>query len=42
MAQLGRWGPEADIFGDQQEWREARLAVSELMDRYQRGQRSVA
>lgn len=39
MAQLGRWGPEAEILGDQDEWREARRAVSELMDRYQRGQR---
>jgi hypothetical protein len=39
MAQLGRWGPEADIFGDQAEWRDARLAVSQLMDRYQQGQR---
>lgn len=39
MAQLGRWGPEADIFGDQQEWRDARQAVTDLMDRYQRGQR---
>jgi hypothetical protein len=39
MAQLGRWGPEADIFGDQAEWRDARLAVSELMDRFQQGQR---
>jgi hypothetical protein len=39
MAQLGRWGAEADILGDQDEWREARRAVSELMDRYQRGQR---
>ncbi len=42
MAQLGRWGPEADIFGDQQEWRDARQAVTDLMERYARGQRSVA
>jgi hypothetical protein len=36
MAQLGRFGPDAEIFGDQQEWREARQVVSDLMDRYQR------
>lgn len=36
MAQIGRWGAEAEIFGDQQEWRDAREAVSELMDRFQR------
>jgi hypothetical protein len=42
MAQIGRWGPDAEVFGDQEEWREARRAVSELMDRYQQGQRSVA
>lgn len=40
MAQLGRWGPEADIFGDQQEWRDARQVVSDLMDRYQRPARA--
>lgn len=42
MAQLGRWGPEADIFGDQQEWRDARQVVSDLMDRYQRSARLSA
>jgi hypothetical protein len=42
MAQIGRWGPDAEVFGDQEEWREARRAVTELMDRYQQGQRSVA
>ncbi len=42
MAQLGRWGPEAEIFGDQAEWREARAAVTELMERYQRPRRSIA
>ena len=42
MAQLGRWGPEADIFGDQQEWRDARHVVSELMERYQRSARLSA
>jgi hypothetical protein len=36
MSQLGRWGSDADILGDQQEWREARQVVSDLMDRYQR------
>ena len=39
MSQLKRWGPEADLFGDQQEWREARQAVSELLERYHRGRR---
>jgi hypothetical protein len=33
---LGRFGPDAEIFGDQQEWREARQVVTDLMDRYQR------
>ena len=42
MSQLKRWGAEADIFGDQAEWREARLAVSELMERFHRGRRSIA
>ena len=37
MAQLKRWGPGTDIFGDQPEWRDARAAVSELMERYHRG-----
>jgi hypothetical protein len=37
MAQLKRWGPDAEIFGDQQEWRDARQAVTDLMERYQRG-----
>lgn len=36
MAQVGRWGPNAEIFGDQQEWREAREIVSELMENYTR------
>jgi hypothetical protein len=35
MAQLKRWGPDADIFGDQEEWRAARQAVSDLLERYQ-------
>ncbi|MFL5778280.1 MAG: hypothetical protein ACJ761_05000, partial [Chloroflexota bacterium] len=37
MSQIRRWGADADIFGDQQEWREARQAVSALLERYQRG-----
>jgi hypothetical protein len=37
MAQLKRWGPGADVFGDQEEWRLARDAVTELMERYHRG-----
>jgi Zn-finger nucleic acid-binding protein len=36
MSQIRRWGHEAEIFGDQEEWREARDAVSALMERYQR------
>ena len=42
MAQLGRWGADAEIFGDQQEWREARAVVAELMERYQRSARLSA
>ena len=37
MSQLKRWGPEADIFGDQDEWRAARQAVTDLLERYQIG-----
>jgi hypothetical protein len=37
MAQVARWGTNATVFGDQPEWREAREAVSRLMDRYARG-----
>ena len=36
MTQLQRWGRNPDVFGDQEEWRVARDAVSELMDRYHR------
>ena len=36
MSQLKRWGPEAEIFGDQAEWQAARRAVTELMERYHR------
>jgi hypothetical protein len=35
MSQLKRWGPEAEIFGDQDEWRAARQAVTDLLERYQ-------
>lgn len=37
MAQIGRWGTNAAVFGDQPEWREAREAVTALMERYARG-----
>ena len=36
MTQIQRWGRDPDIFGDQEEWRLARGAVAELMDRYHR------
>ncbi len=39
MSQLKRWGPDADIFGDQAEWQAARSAVTELMERYHSGSR---
>ena len=34
MSQIGRWGANGVIFGDQPEWAAARLAVSQLMERY--------
>lgn len=34
MTQLARFGKDASILGDQPEWRAAREAVAELMDRY--------
>jgi hypothetical protein len=37
MTQLARWGTGASILGDQPEWAEARVAVSELMERYHLG-----
>jgi hypothetical protein len=37
MKQLARWGDRPAIVGDQQEWADARLAVSRLMERYHRG-----
>ena len=36
MTQLARFGPDAVILGDQPEWRVARDAVSELLERYHR------
>jgi hypothetical protein len=42
MSQLKRWGPEAEIFGDQAEWQAARQAVTELLERYHRGSRLSA
>ena len=36
MSQLKRWGPDAEIFGDQAEWRAARAAVTALLERYHR------
>jgi hypothetical protein len=39
MAQLTRWGPDAEVFADQPEWQAARLAVTELMERYHAGTR---
>ena len=36
MTQLARFGPDAVILGDQPEWRTAREAVAELMERYHR------
>lgn len=37
MTQIQRWGPDAQVAGDQAAWREARVAVEALMDRYHRG-----
>ena len=34
MTQVGRFGPDATILGDQAEWVAARAAVSGVMDRY--------
>lgn len=42
MSQLKRWGPDAEIFGDQAEWQAARSAVTELMERYHMGSRLPA
>ena len=40
MTQINRFGANATIFGDQPEWQAARIAVSELMERYAQGRRS--
>lgn len=37
MTQIARWGPSAQVFGDEPEWAEARVAVAALMERYHRG-----
>jgi hypothetical protein len=39
MTQLRRFGPDADILGDQPEWAAARTAVSQLLERYSAGRR---
>jgi len=36
MTQIARWGANAQIFGDEPEWAEARAAVATLMERYHR------
>jgi hypothetical protein len=36
MSQIKRWGPDAEIFGDQDDWRAARAAVTALLERYHR------
>lgn len=42
MSQLKRWGPDAEIFGDQEEWKAARQAVTDLLERFHRGSRARA
>jgi hypothetical protein len=39
MTQIKRWGADGDIFGDLPDWKAARAAVVELMERYGRGRR---
>jgi hypothetical protein len=39
MAQVARFGPGAEIAGDQEAWREARAEVESVMERYHRGAR---
>jgi hypothetical protein len=36
MTQVQRWGPGAQVMGDQAEWKAARDAVEALMERYHR------
>jgi hypothetical protein len=40
MTQLKRWGPDGLILGDLPDWKEARHAVVEMMERYARGRRA--
>jgi hypothetical protein len=42
MSQLRRWGRNPSVFGDQQEWQEARAAIASVMDRYAAGRRMPA
>ena len=42
MTQVQRWGPGAQVMGDQEEWRAAREAVEALMDRYHRRRLDLA
>jgi hypothetical protein len=37
MTQIGRWGANGVVLGDQPEWAAARIAVSDLMERYATG-----
>lgn len=37
MTQIARWGVNAQVFGDEPEWAEARAAVAAMMERYHRG-----
>ena len=39
MTQVQRWGAGAQVMGDSEEWRQARAAVEQLMERYHRGNR---
>jgi hypothetical protein len=42
MTQVQRWGPGAQVTGDQEAWRAAREAVEALMERYHRGRLDLA
>ncbi len=42
MTQVQRWGPGAQLMGDQEEWQAARLEVEALMDRYHRSRLDLA
>ena len=39
MTQIRRWGPDGVILGDQPEWKAARAAVVDLMERFARPRR---